>query len=103
MGSGSAGQSYEPFVEEWQLGIEALARRGSFVYSGGVRYSDLDFDYEHPSTVFEGKTRLGGFEATDFVGFFGGVTWEMAPAHSARVRLHVLDEAAVSLGLSYRF
>jgi hypothetical protein len=95
--------SFDPFVETWHLDVLATKEWGRLAGYTGLRYSDLILKYEHPSNDYESGTRQGGFEATDHVGLFGGVSYIVADGVVVDAEISLIDSMGLYLGASYQF
>lgn len=95
--------SFDPFLETWHFDVLATKEWGRLAGYTGLRYSDLTVKYEHPSNDYESETRQGGYEATDHLGLFGGVSYIVADGIVVDAEISLIDSMGLSLGVSYLF
>ncbi len=98
----------EAAVKELQLALYAAQTFGIWTPYGGVKYSNLEVDFEdNVTTVLGGTTSVrtanADFEASDNVGILIGTDVEIIPNLTANLELRFIDETAGTLGVSWRF
>jgi len=106
--SDSASYHAEAAVNELQLALYVAQTFGIWTPYGGVKYSNLEFEFKDNFTDVSGGTTVvetsnADFEASDNVGIFIGTEVEIIPKLTANLELRLIDETAGTLGLNWRF
>jgi len=97
-------------INELQLALYAAQTFGIWTPYGGLKYSNLEVEFEDKTTtVFSGTTDLNvdtskaDFEAADNVGILIGTDVEITPRLTANIELRFIDETAGTLGVNWHF
>ncbi|MFO7869805.1 MAG: hypothetical protein R6V03_00020 [Kiritimatiellia bacterium] len=88
------------YWERWELAFDASKEWREALFYGGVRYSDLAYVYTHQSSY---GTREGGLDASDNVGLFLGISYEIVTRAVLSLEYRLIDVDGGSMGLAYRF